>query len=602
MRAGDIRADAFQEMLMADLVVVDLTLDDPNIWYELGVRHALRARGVLLVQGPRVNQPFDIYTDRKRRYSLKDGAPDSASLEADKDAIANLARETLAAPTSRRTSPVYALLSHLQEPPWRDLLLSQSNEFSDQYEARQSRMEVARQRRRPGDLLVLSDETPTLALRFEAKRLAGISLLALGQYTLALEQFESALRIDPQDSACRQRHVVCLSRLGRFEEAEERVRGLTQDHPSDPEVWALAGRVAKDRWLARWRSPGADAPQLREEAAAELASLDEAIDAYASAFTADPSHFYSGINALTLQLLRSHLGGPRDTQMLDRLIGGAAWAVASAQQRNPRDYWARISAAELCLLTGTAADVRRAYASAVAAADRDRFALDSARQTLVLLAELDFKPEETAVATGVIDKEIGRLVTPFVPRQVLLFSGHIVDAPDRATPRFPPSKVADAAREIGNTLDKLGARAGDFALCQAAAGGDLLFLEACQQRGVEPLILLPFDEPEFIERSIMRASDAEAWRQRFHAMKAAAPAPAIRTMPEELGPCPKGVDPYERCNLWLLYTALAYGENKVRFVCLWNGAGGDGPGGTRHMYDEVRRRGGQVAWIDTRTL
>ena len=30
----------------------------------------------------------------------------------------------------------------------------------------------------------------------------------------------------------------------------------------------------------------------------------------------------------------------------------------------------------------------------------------------------------------------------------------------------------------------------------------------------------------------------------------------IRIMPDELGPLPKGVDPFERCNLWLLYTTL----------------------------------------------
>ena len=40
-RAGDIRTDMFQELLVADLVVADLTLDNPNVWYELGVRHAL---------------------------------------------------------------------------------------------------------------------------------------------------------------------------------------------------------------------------------------------------------------------------------------------------------------------------------------------------------------------------------------------------------------------------------------------------------------------------------------------------------------------------------------------------------------------------------
>jgi len=73
-------------------------------------------------------------------------------------------------------------------------------------------------------------------------------------------------------------------------------------------------------------------------------------------------------------------------------------------------------------------------------------------------------------------------------------------------------------------------------------------------------------------------------------------------MPLELGPTARGTSPFERCNLWLLYTALAHGPGKVRFVCLWDGAGSDGPGGTKHMVEEVRRRTGRVSWIDVRTL
>ena len=38
MRAGNIRTDMFQELLLADLVVADLSIDNPNVWYELGVR------------------------------------------------------------------------------------------------------------------------------------------------------------------------------------------------------------------------------------------------------------------------------------------------------------------------------------------------------------------------------------------------------------------------------------------------------------------------------------------------------------------------------------------------------------------------------------
>jgi hypothetical protein len=175
------------------------------------------------------------------------------------------------------------------------------------------------------------------------------------------------------------------------------------------------------------------------------------------------------------------------------------------------------------------------------------------------------------------------------------------DAPNRTPPRFPLDKEQIAAQKIAEALDALGAGSDDLALCQAAAGGDLLFLEACQQRGVRCQVLLPFAEPEFIRRSILPPEGGEAHRDRYFKMKDRLKDP-ICFMPDELGPLPSGVDPFERCNLWLLYTTLAWGTDKARFICLWNGARADGPGGTEHMYNEVKERTGQVTWLDTRKL
>ena len=76
----------------------------------------------------------------------------------------------------------------------------------------------------------------------------------------------------------------------------------------------------------------------------------------------------------------------------------------------------------------------------------------------------------------------------------------------------------------------------------------------------------------------------------------------IRIMPDGLGPAPANADPFERCNFWSLYSALACGIDKLRFVTLWDGGRGDGPGGTAHMYDEAKRRTGRVTWLDTRSL
>ena len=61
-------------------------------------------------------------------------------------------------------------------------------------------------------------------------------------------------------------------------------------------------------------------------------------------------------------------------------------------------------------------------------------------------------------------------------------------------------------------------------------------------------------------------------------------------------------DPFARANRWLLETALGFGAERLRCICLWNGGGGDGPGGTRHLVDAVRSSGGEVEWIDTREL
>ena len=95
MRAGEIRKDMFQELLLADLVVVDLSIDNPNVWYELGVRHGLRKRGVVQIGSRKDRLPFDVVTDRTLRYSLKDGAPDPDTLEDDKKKLAAFATGTL---------------------------------------------------------------------------------------------------------------------------------------------------------------------------------------------------------------------------------------------------------------------------------------------------------------------------------------------------------------------------------------------------------------------------------------------------------------------------------------------------------------------------
>lgn len=186
-----------------------------------------------------------------------------------------------------------------------------------------------------------------------------------------------------------------------------------------------------------------------------------------------------------------------------------------------------------------------------------------------------------------------------LPRHVLLFSGHMIDAPGRKEPRFPASKEPVVADEIARLLASpdVAANSSDLAICSGACGGDLLFAEACLARETALELYLPFDESTFLANSVDFAGDD--WRNRFFAAKTKA---NLHLATDELGPLRTNEDPYERVNLWMLERAARFGAAKMIFVCLWNGEGGDGPGGTKHLMDAARRNSAPVHWLNTKML
>src|SRR3954471_24055420 len=75
--AGSIHEDMFLELLGAQLVVADVSVHNANVFYELGVRHALRPRATILLRARkrsddpaerRADIPFDIHGLRYCTY------------------------------------------------------------------------------------------------------------------------------------------------------------------------------------------------------------------------------------------------------------------------------------------------------------------------------------------------------------------------------------------------------------------------------------------------------------------------------------------------------------------------------------------------------
>lgn len=178
--------------------------------------------------------------------------------------------------------------------------------------------------------------------------------------------------------------------------------------------------------------------------------------------------------------------------------------------------------------------------------------------------------------------------------RAFLFSGHMIDRPGRVPPRFPASREHAAERAIAGVLDELEASAGDPAICSAAAGGDILFAEACLDRGMAVRLCLPLPEPEFISRSVGFAG--AGWTARFRRLLG-----DDAVVAEYLPAVAPDQDPFAACNEWMIRAALDLRAARTNCIALWDGKASTGVG-TDHMVRSATAQGIRVRCIDPAEL
>ena len=226
-RAGSIHADMFQELLLAELVVADLTIDNPNVWYELGVRDALRASGSVMLYALRDRLPFDVAGQRMQRYTLADGAPDAAVAGgraggADRHAPGHDGRLARAARQPGLRPAAQPQGAGLAEPQARrrQRVLAGPGAVAGAGHGSPCGSSA------PADILVLADDTPNRVLEFEALRTAADALIKLNRPLFALGVLQRAAELTPDDVKCRQLEAIALGRIGRHDEAREKLNRL----------------------------------------------------------------------------------------------------------------------------------------------------------------------------------------------------------------------------------------------------------------------------------------------------------------------------------------------------------------------------------------
>jgi hypothetical protein len=168
------------------------------------------------------------------------------------------------------------------------------------------------------------------------------------------------------------------------------------------------------------------------------------------------------------------------------------------------------------------------------------------------------------------------------PPAVVLASGHLVDAPDRPSPRFPPGEVARVSAEIAATLDRWAVDERTTVVSGGARGADLLVAEQARARGARVVLCLALPPEEFDRRSVALAGSD--WSQRFAALLEVAD---VRVLERDPGARPPGDEVFARTNAWMVELARSLGGDPPHAIIVWDGQAGDGPGGTRDLLQRL---------------
>ena len=624
--AGDIRTDMYFELVTADVILADISVLNANVFYELGVRHGARPRGVFMIDGGWSKKPpFDIAPDRKfdydaKLFTAKKEERDEAwqkRLDAEVERLGNVLRAAIEADEQTIGSPVFKELVGLKEVDWSNIQTARAKYFGDMFADWKARVEVAKLNGWPGDILTLADDAPTRFHRVKLLWQAADALCSMHRFEAALPVIEDLLVLDPRHRDALTRKGLVLGRLDRVNEAKVHMLQVAEQYKDDTEAHGILGRVFKDLWRLEWKD--FEAVEDRQmQAVASSGYIASAVRSYDQA-ARKKFDFYTGVNVVSFVRLLEHLkeatgDQPVDTKVADvaDLVSVVRFAAQNALDCAGLDagqdgVWAAATLGELELVAGNAERARTLYRDAANAPSTTYFNVNSMLDQIYLFESLGFRPEAVAAVKKVLElrraaleKKIGGLKKS-EPRfkKVVVASGHMIDAPDRVErglgERFPPRKEGAVRDLIGVQLEKWQVGAGDLAICGGARGADILFAELCAERGAEVWLFLALPDGEFLDASVrLPGSD---WEQRFFALRDRA---NVKTFlqSDRLKAAPKGTSVYARNNLWMINTARVEADapKNLHALLVWDEQPtGDGPGGTSDFQSRVKSLGGRLA-------
>lgn len=271
--------------------------------------------------------------------------------------------------------------------------------------------------------------------------------------------------------------ALSLSKSGSPETALAQLELAYRRNPEDSETAGILGGIYKELFKKHQDS--------------KYAILSR--DTYSKNFDITKS-YYTGINAASMSAIAGRAKQGRE-------IASRVIELIDAHTKN---FWELATLAEAFLLTKDRPSSVQRYIEARQLAGNDWGKITSVYNQLWLLNH--YIP---------VPKDVMRV---FSPPTVLAFIGHMVDHPNRATPRFPASIQDQIRNSIAGSIRTMN---GGIGYCSLACGSDIIFVEAMESVGAEVHIFLPFAKEDFINASVRFAGTD--WVDRFERLVAKFP-------------------------------------------------------------------------------
>ena len=367
MTGGIIHKPMFERLILCEFAVADLTTANANVFYELGIRHAVRPNSTMLLFAENTRLPFDLALLRGLPYYLNAaGAPERVTQT--KAALVERFRHARRNPDN--DSPLFQLVekfpdvSSLKTDVFRDRVQYALDMKEKLAEARRQSLDAVRQCEQHMQPIADQDSGAVIDLYLSYRACKGWA-----------EMIALVPKMAPPLAATvlvQEQLALAFNRAGHGERAERVLLDVLERRGPSSETLGILGRVYKDRWEAALKE---DQPALAR------GLLDKAIATYLRGFETDWRDAYPGVNAVTLMELRD----PPD-QRRCRLLPIVAYAVERRIARGKPDYWDFATRLELAILAQDADCASVALADALAAV-RESWEPESTARNLRLIRE-----------------------------------------------------------------------------------------------------------------------------------------------------------------------------------------------------------------------